>query len=98
MSGTEPIGEVGNEANPACAIMAEGCASEACRFRATACWIRHPAGTYPGASCYRYGCETCGGEWDVAFPMVNCTFDRRGRIVWAPTPEVWRSNGGPVVG
>ena len=89
---SEPIGE----ANPACAIMAEGCASEACRFRATACWIRPAHGDDPGASCYRYGCEACGGQWDVTFPMMNCVFDRWGRIVWAPSPTVRQSNGGPI--
>lgn len=84
--------------NHACPIMAEACARPDCRFRPTACWIEHPSLGRVGASCYRYRCGTCGGEWDVRFPMLDCTYDRTGRIVEMPEPDVRRTNGGPIRG
>ena len=92
--GPETNGAVG-VGNHACPIMAAECGSEDCRFRPIKCWVRHPSDGEPGASCYRYRCDTCGGLWYVAFPMLDCVFDRAGRIVAIPEPEVRRTNGGP---
>ena len=75
-------------ANPACAMMADGCPRTDCRFQAENAWVEAATAEAPAASCYAYRCLTCDGRWTVKWPQVQPVFDREGKVASFAAPAV----------